>query len=117
MKIIVTGGRGYADKDYLYKVLDSFHNRYGLSHVIHGASGLADTNAGQWAREHGVQPVACPANWDHFRRSAGPIRNKAMAELGPDLVIAFPGNNGTRNMVQTATEHEIEVINALDYRR
>lgn len=115
--VLVTGGRGYADKEFLYDVLARYHQRNGISHVIYGAAPGADSLAGQWARENGVQPVACPANWDYYKRRGGMLRNEAMAQLGPDVVIAFPGNNGTANMIEIATKYEIEVLDALNYRR
>lgn len=71
--------------------------------------GGADSLAGQWARERGVQEVACPANWDKYGRRAGALRNRAMADLGPDKVIAFPGGIGTNMMVEMAEEYGIPV--------
>lgn len=117
MMVLVTGGRGYADKDFLFKVMDDLNRRYHFDMVLHGAARGADSLSGQWARERGVQEVVCPANWDAHGRRAGFLRNSAMADLLPDMVLMFPGGTGTNMMKEIATERGIEVIDALDYRR
>jgi hypothetical protein len=111
-KVLVTGGRGFSDREVLFRVLDGIHNDTGITHLIHGAARGADSLAGQWARERGVQEVACPANWNVHGRRAGYLRNRAMAELQPELVVAFPGGIGTNMMVEMAEEHGIKVIDA-----
>jgi hypothetical protein len=115
MKVLVTGGRGYADREHLFAVLDDIHADSHISHLVHGAANGADTLAGQWARERGVQEVVCPANWNKHGRRAGALRNRAMANLEPDLVVAFPGGVGTDMMVEMAEEVGIRVQHATDY--
>lgn len=115
MKVLVTGGRGYADKEFLYSFMDHIHSGDRIHMVIHGAAAGADSLAGQWARDRGVQEVVCPANWNKHGRRAGYLRNSAMADLGPDKVIAFPGGTGTNMMVEIADERGIAVIHASDY--
>lgn len=43
MRIIVCGGRDYADREYLYGFLDQIRSQYGDFTVIHGAARGADT--------------------------------------------------------------------------
>lgn len=38
-----------------------------------------------------------------------------MADLGPDVVVAFPGGVGTNMMVEMAEEMGIRVQHAIDY--
>lgn len=114
MFIIVCGGRGYSDKDHVYKVLDGLAAdmwKLGerLIGVIHGAATGADALGAQWARDRGLAPVAVPANWDFYGRKAGPIRNRWMAALNPIRVIVFPGGDGTADMVEAAREMELFV--------
>ncbi len=48
---------------------------------------------------------------DKYGKSAGSIRNQQMIDEGkPDLVVAFPGGFGTKDMVRRAKKHNIEVI-------
>ena len=114
MKILVTGGRDFEDMKMLFNVLDEVHafDGYipmpnGISLVIHGDADGADTLAGAWARNRGIQEVKCPANWDFYKKAAGPIRNRAMLGLRPDYVIAFPGGTGTADMKKAARGYKI----------
>lgn len=115
MKVLVTGGRGYADKEFLFSFLDHIHAGSRIYMLIHGAAAGADSLAGQWARERGVQEVICPANWHKHGRRAGHLRNTAMADLEPDKIVAFHGGTGTNMMVEIAKRRGIPVINASDY--
>jgi hypothetical protein len=108
MKVLVCGGRDYEDESAIQKALDERHRVISFTHLIHGDCSGADRIAAKWARVHGVQPVACEALWN-FGRSAGPIRNRRMLELSPDLVIAFPGGIGTADMMRQAREANIDV--------
>ena len=97
---------------YLTQALDAIWQRCGpVAVVIHGAARGADTMAGAWAVARNVPVQAFPAQWDTFKKRAGPIRNQQMLTEGrPDLVIAFPGARGTAHMVGLAREAGVEVI-------
>lgn len=110
MKVLVCGGRDFDDEGLLGSRLWHLRNENGLTHVIHGGANGADKLAGEWARsQYSVQEVICPANWYLHGKAAGPMRNRAMAEIGPDLVLAFKGGRGTENMVKTAEALGIQV--------
>jgi len=109
-KILVCGGRDYADRAFLEKFLDNQHGVFAFTHVIHGDAPGADKLAHHWALSRGVQAIACPANWAAHGRKAGPLRNRRMAELLPDWVYAFPGGAGTASMVKIAQERGIDVM-------
>lgn len=122
--VLVCGGRTYGNevdekggltdkalkqRIILVDTLQSLHDRNCFTHVMHGGANGADTLAGAWAKLRGIQTVVCAAGWDLLGKAAGYIRNKRMAELEPDLVVAFPGGRGTANMVQIAKERGITV--------
>ena len=70
----------------------------------------ADTLAGEYARDRGIPCRSFPADWRRHGRPAGFIRNRQMLDEGkPELVVAFPGGPGTRNMVKTALERGFPV--------
>lgn len=112
MKVLVCGGRDYENSTAVYRALNTLPD---VTHVIHGGAYGADEAAGKWARDHGVQEVVCDANWDYWGKSAGFRRNKAMAALGPDLVVAFPGGKGTASMIEIAEYAEIRVWKPEEY--
>ena len=114
MKVLVCGGRDFNDKTMIYNVLNNrmIQANGKITHIIHGNARGADTLAGQWARETGVQEVSCPANWQVYGRRAGFLRNKAMLDLlnpEKDIVIAFPGGRGTEMMVDIAKKANVTV--------
>jgi hypothetical protein len=114
IRVLICGGRQFADAEYLAQALDAIRQRCGpFAVVIHGAARGADTLAGEWAVARHIPVLAFPAQWDAFKKrgSAGPIRNQQMLTEGkPDLVIAFPGARGTAHMVRLAREAGVEVI-------
>lgn len=110
MKLLVCGGRDFNQPEKLYQVLYKLVASHSITHVIHGDARGADSLAGEWARGAGIQEVRCPANWDRHGKRAGYIRNAAMLELAPDLVVAFPGGRGTDMMVKLAEEAGVEVV-------
>lgn len=101
MKILVTGGRDFNNKDLLFDTLDKLHAESPITLLIHGASRGADSLASEWAKEHGVAENGEKPNWK-LGRGAGLIRNKEMLAQNPDLVVAFPGKKGTEDMVRKA---------------
>lgn len=113
-KVLVCGGRKFDNERLIYRELDEYHERTSISHLIQGGAPGVDTIARDWARSRGVQPVTCEALWDYYRqhgssKAAGPIRNRAMLLLSPDIVLAFPGGAGTSNMVQIALKAKLKV--------
>lgn len=112
MKILVCGGRDFQDYDLLKTTLSALQVERGeFSLIIHGAARGADALADQYASRHRIPVKAFPADWDTYGRSAGPIRNALMLDDGePDLVVAFPGGRGTKNMVLQSRLAGVEVI-------
>lgn len=108
MKLIVCGGRDFKDWGLLHDTLASIHEGGQITHLIHGGARGADALAGAFAKTYMIQEVICPANWKHGK-SGGVLRNKAMLELKPDLVVAFPGGRGTQDMVTRAINANVEV--------
>ena len=110
MKVLACGGRDFEDRKTVYDYLDALHSKQSISELIEGGARGADTLAGEWADERGIQRRTFEANWKKYRAAAGPIRNKQMLDEGkPDLVVAFPGGKGTANMIGQAREAGVEV--------
>lgn len=105
MKILVCGGRHYGDQSKVWEVLNSQQ----ATMIIHGGATGADDLAGHYAREQGITEVIFPANWEKFGKIAGLIRNREMLRARPALVVAFPGNRGTENMIMQARTAGIPV--------
>src|ERR1700694_4573635 len=116
MRLLVCGGREYADREKVFQVLDAFHRQSGpVTLLIHGGAGRrrvlggtaicgADLIAADWALQQlCVCSQSFPADWRKYGKKAGPVRNQAMIAFGhPEFVIAFPGGRGTADMVSRA---------------
>lgn len=124
MRILVCGGRDYTDRDFvfntLYNICDEFNlwtpaDEYGNTlpapvTIIEGAARGADSIAGDWAVVNWTGLEEYPADWEKHGKKAGYLRNVEMLEKGkPDLVVSFPGGEGTRMMIELAKEKGIEV--------
>jgi hypothetical protein len=114
MIVLVTGGRDYRDAKTVSEVLTRVHKEHHIQLLVHGCATGLDTLAALWASARGIQPAGCPALWDFYGKMAGSVRNGAMMRLKPELVVAFPGGNGTANMVGQAEQAGIRVIYAVD---
>lgn len=110
-RIIACGGRDYQNRNRIYAVLDAAIQRLGLDVLITGGAMGADHLAQDWARERGIENEIFKAHWGKDGRSAGPIRNRKMLVEGRgEIVIAFPGGDGTANMVDQAEKAGVRVI-------
>lgn len=110
-RVLVCGGREFADAKRLFAVLDSYDADHDFSMVIEGAARGADTLARHWGEAKQIPVRSFPANWKRDGKAAGPKRNARMIEEGkPDLVIAFPGGVGTADCIRQARAAGIEVI-------
>jgi hypothetical protein len=101
LKILVTGGREYAEKEKVWEALDAVHRKSGIAAIVHGDARGADTLAKEWALERKIDHIPYPADWDKYKKGARPIRNQKMLDREkPDAVVAFPGNDGTADMIK-----------------
>lgn len=106
VRLLVTGGRDYADREHVWSALDRVHARRPVALLIHGGATGADALADEWARARGVDVLVFPARWrEYFNgpvdRGAGPRRNADMVRNGrPDGAVAFPGGAGTADCVR-----------------
>ena len=112
MKVLVCGGRNFADVEQLNRVLDEFNEEDPIDTLLEGGAKGAERMAGMWARNHEprINVEVFPANWDKYGRSAGFVRNKQMLDQGkPFMVVAFVGGVGTKMMIKLARDANIPV--------
>ncbi len=119
MRVLVCGGRDYKDRDHIWNTLCEIDAETPITVVIHGCATGADDEGMIWAQACGKKHAPFAAAWDdlshpdalirtrrdgsRYDAKAGPRRNARMiAEGKPDLVVAFPGGDGTADMVRKA---------------
>jgi hypothetical protein len=106
---IICGGRDFVPTEADCAALNEQKGLLPITEVVSGKAKGADAFGEWWASEHGIPVKEFPANWALYGRSAGPIRNRQMAEYA-DALIAFPGGRGTSHMIQTAKELGLTII-------
>jgi len=123
-RLLVCGGRDYADRDTLNRTLARICEERGWITpksddgnwlpaivVVHGACPTgADAMADEWAVVNWCRQGRHRPDWKKHGRAAGPIRNQEMADTRPDLGVSFPGGRGTADMVRRARAAGIEVV-------
>ena len=114
LRLVVTGSREYREKREVFRVLDAIHARWPVRLLGEGGCRRydkdrnlrpvsADLYAHWWCEYRGVTCLTVFARWAAEGRAAGPRRNERMLDLvNPHIVVAFPGGDGTRNIVQVA---------------
>lgn len=126
LRVLTAGGRDFTNKHYIRVILRSLP---GSGHtLVHGDCRGADRTAASVARELGWDIEPHSARWSapcrntcipaHRKKhpdgrdycpAAGNYRNQHMADLGADVMIVFPGDDGTRDMVERADAAGIRI--------
>jgi hypothetical protein len=124
---VVSGGRAYWNRRFVYTTLSELHERRPIYLVIQGqcTKGGADRLAADWAYENEVNCLSVPAKWKRLgMRTAGKIRNREMGLLDQvllrrkiDVWILFPGGGGTLDAKLVAEEKgRNETLEIMDMR-
>jgi hypothetical protein len=112
MKILVCGSRHWAKRQPIATRL-SFFNVNEHHTIIEGGAPGADTVARSVALKLGFDVITLWANWERDGKAAGPIRNRKMLSMKPDLVLAFhedlSKSKGTADTVREAQRLGIKV--------
>ena len=116
MRIIVSGGREYADREYLFAALDRVNAWQEITYLAQGEATGADTLAKIWAQGHGIEVGEFAADWfrdcderckhkpkmrfgKRYCPVAGIYRNQVMYDAADaKLTVTFPGGTGTSSM-------------------
>lgn len=109
LRVCVSGGRNFYNSKIVYETLDKFYAIRQDFMIINGGAWGADTLSTEWAKDRNVPYEIFPADWKKYNFAAGPIRNKQMIDSKLHFLIAFPGGNGTRNMIYQCIKNNIRV--------
>lgn len=113
MILLVTGDREWKDESFIRTVFLDYNRASTEITLIDGDCRGADKMAGRVARSLKWARVTVPARWRIHGLAAGPIRNRVMLDLKPEIVLAFhdnlPASTGTRDCVCEATDRSIPV--------
>ncbi|KKK46814.1 hypothetical protein LCGC14_3161480 [marine sediment metagenome] len=115
MRVLICGAaprRGVGGWKDPWPIIRELRNLPSTAVIIHGNAKGADKLAGELAHGLGFWVIPVDAEWSRYGKGAGPIRNKKMLSMRPDLVLAFhediSQSSGTKNMVSIARKAGIE---------
>lgn len=118
MKLIISGTRTAIISpldlwDHITQALQERAEEH-IDEIIHGASGNVDKAAERLASIMQIPQKRFQAKWTEFGKSAGPMRNRAMAEYlqpGDACLIVWNGTSpGTKSMKEEAEKRGLEVF-------
>lgn len=101
MNIVVTGGRKYVMTASDYVFLESVVSILGAGAILTGGARGVEAQAAEWARRRAIPVQTMRPNWTTDGDSA-PFRANARLAAAADAVIAFPGAEGTADMLDQA---------------
>jgi hypothetical protein len=142
--ILCCGAREWDDEALIFDTLLKEHKKNPIDYVIEGGQEShrtvcgpdeswvygADYQCKKMAQSLAIQVIECPANWDTFKKAAGPIRNSNQLKIAMELaceggqisgseqkmnllVLAFHSDikksKGTKDMVKRAEKAGVKV--------
>ena len=113
-RVVVCGSRDYSDSTLIDRTLSAVSTKHADLVIVEGGARGADSMAGAWADQHGIDHEIYPADWSTYGKSAGFRRNAAMIASAPGGVVAFftdpsAPSRGTQHTVDLATKAGIPV--------
>lgn len=108
MKTIIAGSRTVDKYSDVMKAILNID--WEITEVVSGTAKGADRLGERWASIHNVPLKLFPADWGHYGKSAGVIRNNEMAGYADALIALWNGwSKGTENMIDTARKKGLRV--------
>jgi hypothetical protein len=112
-RVIVAGGRKFADYKLLARTLDRLIGRVCKRdevEIVSGKAPGADQLGEKWARKNRYRVKEFPADWDSMPTAAGRTRNQEMANYSTHLIAFWDGESpGTRDMISRAKQRGLKV--------
>lgn len=110
-KVIIAGTRTLNNYELVKKYTDfKLSNIKEEIEIVSGGANGADALGEKYAKEKGYKIKIFNADWNTYGKSAGPRRNKQMAEYADALIAFWDGKSrGTKNMIDEATQRNLKV--------
>lgn len=112
MKTIVAGSRDNTAYEQVCEAIA--RSGIEITELVSGRARGTDTYAERWAAEQGVPVKPFPVEdheWRTVGKSAGPARNRRMADYAEALIAIWDGKSpGTRNMIDEARKRNLVVF-------
>ena len=108
-RVVIAGCRDYNNyeeaKVYIDFCLTNIRKENDII-IVSGCASGADAIGERYAKENGFKIEKYPADWKTYGRSAGPKRNRQMAEISDYVICFWDGKSkGTKSMIDYARKY------------
>ena len=119
LRVVIAGCRDYNNyqeaKEFIDLCLSNIRKENKII-IVSGCASGADAIGEKYAAENGFEVEKYPADWEKYGRSAGPRRNRQMAEVSDYVICFWDGKSrGTKSMIDYAKKFskpvKIKIIN------
>lgn len=110
MRTIIAGSRTINDYELLKEVIAK--SQFNITTVISGHhwEGV-DVLGERWAKENNIPLELHPAKWQLYKASAGPIRNKEMAQVADACIVLWDRKSkGSKSMILNAMQQNLKLF-------
>lgn len=108
MKTIIAGSRIFHDTPMIARAVKA--SGFKITEVVSGGAMGVDFAGETWAGILGIPVKRFQAEWRKYGHSAGPIRNREMANYADALIAIWDGKSrGTSNMIAVARELGLDI--------
>lgn len=113
MILVVAGTRTFTNRELLREKLTTYTMKAEVEWLHVGSREGADRLALEWAYTHSIDMKIHHADWDTYKKAAGPIRNREMLEeAGPNAVVVCFWNGtspGTKDLINQARKRKLRM--------
>ena len=110
MLTIIAGSRNARERDVIQGIMNCPWVKE-ITRVISGKAHGADRYGEFWAERNGLTVLKFPAEWNIYGMSAGPRRNKEMAQNANALIAIWDGSStGTSSMLNYAEKYDLKTF-------
>ncbi len=110
IRVLVTGSRNWSDDGTVEQALREYAAPENV--LVHGGCPTgADKIADRYWQSLALPVEVYPAEWQKYGKSAGQVRNQAMVNSKPDIVLGFlvAGSRGTADCLRRARGADLTV--------
>jgi len=103
MIVIIAGGRDlWVSPEFIFDSLKNFRVTINdITEIVCGEARGIDTCGKNFARKYNIKVASFLADWEKYKKGAGPRRNNDMSRYGTHLLLLWDGrSSGSHNMKQ-----------------
>lgn len=114
--LLIAGSRGYGNYKELSREVKNYIENVEDVQIITGCARGVDYMAKMFALENNIPCTVYLAEWNKYGKSAGPIRNRQMAEKAQAGLIFWDGKSkGTENMLAELKKNGVNTVKVIRF--